>query len=444
MKSRNSVVEALRRADPCPARKSAGWSRSPDGLAARARAVATGGLVDAAPLAPSRRRRLAAGLAVVLTVSAIVALFAVLRGPERPVAPRRPEGKRLTGKSFLAGTWRTLDPGPIKTEFAQHTVWTGREMIVWGSQASDSRLAVAAFNPRTNTWRHVAGVPLAAHDGAVTAWSGRELFVWGGIDGSVGARPVGGGSPPVGAVYRPATDSWEIVPRAPIESRSIPVITWAGREFLVIGGRHADGGPDYEAAAYDPVARRWRRLPDLPAPVDLDRSSTAVWDGTAAVVLGQVGISQTSGAALVAYHPSSDTWEVLPSPPFAGSDANLVRTGNQLVAVHWADNPLGYPFLEAATFDLASRAWTRLAPFALRSKCPVFSTVTPAGVVVNCAQTALLDAASGSWRTLPPYPQDHSPEARDFVLASVVWTGRELLLFRGDIDPWRQFLRFTP
>ena len=52
-----------------------------------------------------------------------------------------------------SGTWRMLPAAPIDARTA-FSVWTGEEMIVWGStDRADRRLDGAAYDPITNAWR---------------------------------------------------------------------------------------------------------------------------------------------------------------------------------------------------------------------------------------------------------------------------------------------------
>ena len=74
-------------------------------------------------------------------------------------------------------TWRSLDPPRTTTGFMNlSSVWTGKEMLVWGQGTRE------AFNPVTNTWRGLSGSRLLSiHEGfGAVVWTGRELIGWGG------------------------------------------------------------------------------------------------------------------------------------------------------------------------------------------------------------------------------------------------------------------------
>jgi len=63
-------------------------------------------------------------------------------------------------------------------------VWTGSEMIVWAVSdggENDSILKGGRYNPATDTWAEVnsTGGPLS-RTFPTAIWTGREMMVWGG------------------------------------------------------------------------------------------------------------------------------------------------------------------------------------------------------------------------------------------------------------------------
>ena len=71
------------------------------------------------------------------------------------------------------------------TARAGHTaVWTGTQMIVWGSSSCDGGACAAGgiYDPSTDSWRPVTtqGQPALRGDhGAV--WTGSLMVIWGGV-----------------------------------------------------------------------------------------------------------------------------------------------------------------------------------------------------------------------------------------------------------------------
>jgi hypothetical protein len=72
-----------------------------------------------------------------------------------------------------------LPPAPIDAR-APLSVWTGRELIVWGTAV---RVDVrprdgAAYNPATDSWRSIADATIELTD-ATAVWTGSEMIVFG-------------------------------------------------------------------------------------------------------------------------------------------------------------------------------------------------------------------------------------------------------------------------
>ena len=51
-----------------------------------------------------------------------------------------------------------------------------------------------------------------------------------------GGVPQGGGGRDDGGVYDPSTDSWDLLPRPPIEGRERHAAVWTGEAMIVWGG----------------------------------------------------------------------------------------------------------------------------------------------------------------------------------------------------------------
>jgi N-acetylneuraminic acid mutarotase len=210
-------------------------------------------------------------------------------------------------------TWRRLAPfhGPRGNYEGRYwALWSGKEMLVVGPRDRQ------AFNPATNRWRRLpasAGVP-----GGIVVWTGRELLGWGGgCCGDASAE---------GAAYNPAARTRRTLARSPLAPAQQPIGAWTGRELilLVTGNNPANGKPWpaglARAAAYNPVTDTWRRIAPAPA-----RSLTAkaVWDGREVLVVG--------GTAGLAYDPGRNVWRRLAPMQSARSQAAMVWTGRRLL-----------------------------------------------------------------------------------------------------------------
>ena len=197
-------------------------------------------------------------------------------------------------------SWRRLGP-PAKTSgfMSLASVWTGKEMLVWGQ---GTRLA---YEPRAHKWRRLPGSRLlSVHDGfAAVVWTGKEMLGWGG--GCCGDAFADG------VAYSPVTNTWRALPRAPLAGSQHPLGVWTGKEYVVVAGAHT--------AAYSPLRNAWRKLPVPPA-----GARAAVWTGRDVVVT-------TRTRNVFALNPARSSWRSLPSlPPRRVGDV-VVWTGAQLL-----------------------------------------------------------------------------------------------------------------
>ena len=76
----------------------------------------------------------------------------------------------------------------------------------------------AVWDEATGTWHTMAPSPLSAREGAAGAWDGHDVFIWGGDNASEHAPSYRLCSD--GALYDPATNSWEPLARSPLTART--------------------------------------------------------------------------------------------------------------------------------------------------------------------------------------------------------------------------------
>jgi hypothetical protein len=150
-----------------------------------------------------------------------------------------------------------LPAGPLTGRVPLASAWTGTEFLVIGARGPglyDGVQDAAAYDPALGSWRSLPGVPMQLNNGAAV-WTGRELVVYGTfldrqrslLSPDTRAR---------GAALDPATGHWRDLPIAPLSGQSIALV-WNGS--AAVGWDH-----ELHAAAYEPAADRWRPLPDLP------------------------------------------------------------------------------------------------------------------------------------------------------------------------------------
>jgi N-acetylneuraminic acid mutarotase len=218
-----------------------------------------------------------------------------------------------------------------------------------------------AYNPATSTWRPVSREGPGATEGAVTGWTGHQVLVWGGVC----CAPSNGGN-----AYHVRTNTWTVMPAAPLAPRAFPAGAWTGRELVVAGGYVRAVGTGAvktfrNGAAYNPATGTWRRLPLMPRPRS---NAQAVWDGKEVLFLGGFRAPRTAPATRgMAYNPATNTWTRLKDMPFPGiSHTGTESDGNFIYLAG------GYPGRVNASqtfsttnvwrYDTTNDSWTLIQP----------------------------------------------------------------------------------
>jgi N-acetylneuraminic acid mutarotase len=223
------------------------------------------------------------------------------------IAAVRTDGHMVetTGAAYdpARASWRQLAPSPRPrgSLVAQHLVWTGARLLVWTNWRktlrSDATEVVTqdgidlwAYDPAADRWAVLPQPPgQPALGGAVMVWTGREVL-------SVSGRSIGwpsGGpdfAPDPGSRYDPARNRWRRLADGPLDTAGLAAALWTGAALLVWNGtgtRSGDPSSQFgpgDAAAWDPAADRWVRLPG--SPLGGVTRAVAVWTGRAALVWG--------------------------------------------------------------------------------------------------------------------------------------------------------------
>jgi len=348
-----------------------------------------------------------AGAAAASTASSRDGAGAAGRWQRLPVAPIAPEeatsvwtGKQMIvfgrdqrtardahGKPYSIGSvnvaaaydpatrrWRRLSPrkGPTYSP-SPRAVWTGRELLVWGTFDGQ------AYDPRTNRWRPLPPPPTAR---GFAVWTGREMIGWGG--GCCGDAFSDG------SAYDPRTNHWRRLPRSPLAGGQDPLAVWTGRDLVVfVGNVDPSTGKPWparlaRAAAYDPTTNRWRRIARPPAPTD---GAAAAWDGRELLLVGGVvpGTRRYSQRGF-AYDPTTNAWRRIASLPSGRSGAVGVWTGSRMVVVGG-----GAPGARALAYDPHTNGWAALP------RAPLPATIVPTAVWTGSALDVWGVVPSRNW-----------------------------------------------
>ncbi|MDQ1725708.1 MAG: hypothetical protein QOG52_2736 [Frankiaceae bacterium] len=410
-----------------------------------------------------RRRRIAIAALTACAIAGVVVVPTVLlshdprpnsaSGPKTPhpvmplaTVPAYPTTGPGTAEALAHAKWTALPPAPIEWREVPASVYTGRELLVWGGLTETGPVGDgASYDPTARKWQLLPTAPIGARTGSATAWTGSQWFVWGGRNGSDALAD--------GALYDAASGTWSSLPPGPLSGRGEATAVWTGSEVLVFGGSGDIGGANpTDAAAYDPATRAWRLLGRNPAMPAYDMHQvTAVavgptiyvadmWGRTVRSTDGKTVTGTTAGVVLSAYDVASDTWAPAPGPPLAGHGVNqLIWTGREVIAPAspgWCDACSGLaPMNEQGhRFALPAAAWDELPHGPIDDFWPTdvwtgAALVAPptggmSGETVMPGDAAAWDPVRNSWVRLPRAPVG----AMNAVAA---WTGTQLLVWGG-------------
>jgi hypothetical protein len=370
----------------------------------------------------------------------------------------------VTAAALAHYHWSELPSAPITPRAQPATVWTGKQMLVWGGEAPSARDDTvygngAAYDPSTKTWTALPKAPIDARGAMGSVWTGSQLFVFGGYD-SVNDE----GIPHAladGALYSPKTHTWQRLPAAPLAARLRSQVVWTGHEVVVLGGDPADQSLDKPGyvrgtAAYDPTTKQWRLLPTMPTvsghevrhlKAVMTPKGIYVWQFWQHITTTSDGGELISGIDLAIYHPLTNTWTADPAAAGGlgqqqapwGIDQLVVGGGTLYVpAVQpWrGDGSMAPPSfnLQGAELDLTTNTWSRTprGPLddvgalgiwtgaALLEYDAMMEMHTDDGPTIGPGETAAFDPATATWTSLPTAPEDDGADG-------IVWAGTQLL-----------------
>ncbi len=322
--------------------------------------------------------------------------------------------------------WQPMPKAPIAGRVSAGVVWTGEEMIVWGGVVRGQHIEGvgdgAAFDPARASWRSIRSAPegVLGGGGQAAAWTGRRAVFW------AGNSPDG---PARGAVYNPRTDRWRRLSRGPLGAREGYVSAWTGAELVIVGGSSGDALARPIAAAVDPRADSWRRLPGLNA-LDGLLPSGVVVTGDRLFIGGVVYDCPapdpcTSGPAFLSYDLGSDQMQEIdltnaPDPsftPVGWTGTEVFGTGDDRSSIVFYD-PVTDRWRTGAT-----------APCAVEDSADRQVAFLVDRYVAACGKDALqiYTLASDTWESVPA---GHSPLNSRWG-SQIAWTGEELIVWSG-------------
>jgi hypothetical protein len=318
--------------------------------------------------------------------------------------------------STLPGSWQKLPSAPAAV-FPGTSVWTGKQLLVFGNVPNKTAEVTAAYDPGARTWSRLAnpGTPLR-EPGYKALWTGKEMLVWGAFHS---------------VAFNPGTKQWRSL------SKSLPagVIVWTGREAIGWGGGCC-GDAQSNGAAYNPATNTFRRL--ARSPLAPSQRPLAVWTGRRLIVFvsrfdpdGKPWSSRLARAAR--YNPSTDTWHRIAPLPQSGLRlaGAVVWDGHEVLAV-----AAGAGARSALAYNPATNRWRPLASVP-QGRLGATAVWTGRRVLLWGGQTSdasryvrdglAYDPRTNRWSALPRSPL--APRADE----AVVWTGHALIIWGGEI-----------
>jgi N-acetylneuraminic acid mutarotase len=211
------------------------------------------------------------------------------------------------------------------------------------------------------------------------------------------------------------------------EPRSEVAAAAVGSEIVVVGGFVGDGNNSAHADAYAPATDSWRRLQDLPVP--LDHAAAASSHGRMYVVGGYAADRKPSRRAFVLDHGA---WrELAPLPGGRAAAAAAIADGRLYVV--GGRNGRRALARDAYVLALGARRWTRipgprpgehLAAAASRGRVYAIGGRT-AGDDTNTARFEVYDPAVMRWRRLASLPGARGGTGAAVLGARIVSVGGE-------------------
>lgn len=310
------------------------------------------------------------------------------------------------------GSWEPMAEAPIDPRPYAVAAWTGTRVVFWAGSNLSRGFAYtdgALYDPATDTWEPMA-VPGWGHPGLTSAFFDGELY----------ALAKGGGTR-----FDPVAGQWRDLP--PVENMFLAatVATDDGIWGLGPADLNPVGQPDLAIARYLPDADTWVVGPTWEGTDDqasiiagLSRlESTAVWTGTEIAVCDRTG-------GCIGFDPDAGTWRSLPVVSGVEGPSLAVATDLGLALIGQITTEPS----EVAVEVLTSRGWQRKA-----DGIPVerFDTATAAAagewLVIFAARQppTVVHLPSGTWQVVTDGP------LAGVEAPNVVWTGEQLVVWGG-------------
>lgn len=163
------------------------------------------------------------------------------------------------------------------------------------------------------------------------------------------------------AAYRPATDTWRLLAKAPGPGRAAAATTWTRDRWIVYGGQGT--GPSYlvDALSYDPITDTWTNLTppsSFTAYLDVMSASSATqaffFSGATAVT------SELSLDRGILFDVATGTWAEILAGPLSPRWRGAGWFGEGRLYAWGGETMSAGGLSDGAAYDPSSKTWTKL------------------------------------------------------------------------------------
>ena len=258
-----------------------------------------------------------------------------------------------------------------------------------------------------------------------------------------------------------AEKGWSTLPQSPLSARRYHAADWSGQHIVIAGGYGSSPSYKDDVALYTPSTKVWSSLAPWPSGMGGRYWTATHHTGGGVIVWGGRGSSPTYKEDGARFSFSSGTWSMMsttnaPSGRYGFAHA-WDSTGQRFLVWGGAGSSPTYKS-DGFAYDLATDQWSALPAAPITGRRQMAYAWDDARRVLYVwggyagssasmpADGAAYDAASNTWRTLPPAPGLAARRYLPGVVASgrfIVWGGYggsspldDGAMYDPDTDSW--------
>ena len=175
-------------------------------------------------------------------------------------------------------TWTTMSGSPLTVRANHVAEWVGDRMCIWGGNGDGGSPPVyddgACYNPTGNTWNTMSASPLEGRTSHESVWTGKEMCIWGGENAA-------GVSYENGACYDPVGNTWRMIGGSPPSLGTIGFnLLWTGARMCVVGGhkKYTSNAQEAVTACWSPIYNNWQTINNTGFPASIKSTGVFIED----------------------------------------------------------------------------------------------------------------------------------------------------------------------